>query len=150
MGNYKREKCSRQGGFTLLELMIVVVIIGILAALAIPRMMAVSVRAKQAEAKGILKQIYTEQRAYRQLYDRYFVAGGPADKNNPNTFAPINVEIQLPARYAYTITTADGGIATFTAQATAANPGLDADPAPDTWTIDQNGTLVATSDDAVL
>jgi prepilin-type N-terminal cleavage/methylation domain-containing protein len=150
MGNYEREKGSRQGGFTLLELMIVVVIIGILAALAIPRMMAVSVRAKQAEAKGILKQIYTEQRAYRQLYERYFVPGGPADKDNPNTFAPINVEVQLPARYEYTITTADGGIATFIAQATVANPGLDGDPAPDTWTIDQNGTLVAAFDDAVL
>ncbi len=150
MGTGRQGHNSRQGGFTLLELMIVVVIISILAALAIPRMMAVSVRAKQAEAKGILKQIYTEQRAYRQLYERYFIPGGPASQANPHTFAPINVEVAVPARYTYTITSTDGGVMDFTAEATVAAPGLDGDPAADTWTIDNNGDLVAISDDATL
>jgi type II secretion system protein G len=58
-------KIRNTKGFTLIELMIVVVIIGILAALAIPRFSKASDRAKEKEADGILKQVYTLQQTYK-------------------------------------------------------------------------------------
>jgi prepilin-type N-terminal cleavage/methylation domain-containing protein len=50
--------------FTMIELMVVIVIIGILAALAIPRFSRASNPAKEKEADAILKQVYTLQQTY--------------------------------------------------------------------------------------
>ena len=51
-------------GFTLIELMIVVAIIGILAAIAIPNFLKFQAKSKQSEAKTNLKGIYTAETGY--------------------------------------------------------------------------------------
>ena len=121
--------------------MIVVVIIGILAAMAIPRWWKASERSRQSEAKLILKQIFTNQESYFQAYDGYWIGGAPASAANPDAFAPIWVEIMDNALYTYEIA---GDAMSFTATATA---NLDDDATIDTWTINSNGTLTMVTDD---
>jgi type IV pilus assembly protein PilA len=54
----------RQGGFTLIELMIVVAIIGILAAVAIPAFMRYVAKSKSTEAVMSLRRLYEGSRSY--------------------------------------------------------------------------------------
>ncbi len=58
-------------GFTLVELMIVVAIIGLLAAIAIPNFLKYQAKAKQGEAKVNLKGIYTAELSYLAESDAY-------------------------------------------------------------------------------
>lgn len=72
-------------GFTLIELMIVVAIIGLLAAIAVPNFMKFQARSKQTEVKANLKALYMAQQSYMQatsLYSPSPIAIGFAPERN--------------------------------------------------------------------
>ena len=60
-----------QKGFTLIELMIVVAIIGILAAIAIPNFLQYQARARQSEARTNLGGVFVSETAYLGEQGRY-------------------------------------------------------------------------------
>jgi type IV pilus assembly protein PilA len=68
-----------QKGFTLIELMIVIAIIGILAAIAIPQFVSYRQKGYNTQAKGELKSLYTACQAY--------FADNPAASGNCDTTA---------------------------------------------------------------
>src|SRR5437867_743526 len=57
--------------FSLTELMVVLVIIGVLVLLALPKLLPIVTKAKTTEAKLMLKQVYTLEQSYKFEHDRY-------------------------------------------------------------------------------
>ena len=113
-----------------MEVMIVVVIIGILAALAYPNLEKYLKRARQTEAKTNLSEIYTAQKIYFTLHQSY------ADDIK-------KIDLCLVQGDPYTFTM-EASTNIFKAQA---EGNFDDDDALDIWTIDQDKNLFNTIDD---
>jgi len=110
--------------------MIVVVIIGILAAIAIPKFGEVSRKAKQAEAGPLLKQVVTLQERYKAREGSY---------TGDITQLEGGADLPTAGKY-YNLSVTSTG-ATFCAVATP--NGLGASNGLSTFSMNQNGGLTA-------
>lgn len=77
--NHNSRTSQAQGGFSLVELMVVVAIIGVLASIAVPAVNKYIAKARQSEAKTNLSSLYTSEKAFYAeytIYDSRFEAIG--------------------------------------------------------------------------
>lgn len=91
---HKRE--SRQAGFTLLELMIAVAIVGILAAIAIPSYSQYVENARATDAQGALTSFVSAMERYYTQNGSYLGADGGTAAINATLTAPTIFPSQAP------------------------------------------------------
>jgi type IV pilus assembly protein PilA len=109
------QRIRNRKGFTLVELMIVVAIIGILAAIAIPNFLQFRLKAKTSEAKSNLGAIRSTEVAYFAEWNFYVTGAGPNPRavtdldgakaawNTNTTFSRVGFAPEGQIYYSYTI-----------------------------------------------
>ena len=104
---------KRNFGFTLTELMIVVVIIGVLAAIALPAYRSYVIRAHRADAKNALLAVQLAEEKWRANHTSYTALmtnlgySGDSNQDSPNKYYQVTVTNASTATY--TITAAPQG-----------------------------------------
>jgi type IV pilus assembly protein PilA len=108
----------RRGGFTLIELMIVVGLIGMLVAMAIPSFLRYQLKTKSSEGKTNLAAIRMAETSYHAAMDVYVSAS--LSPNVPSSaarqafvaspgFVSLGWEPEGPGFFTYAVATANGG-----------------------------------------
>ncbi len=120
-------KMKNSAGFSLVELMVTVGIIGLLASMAVPKFSIFKAKAQQAEVKQNLSQIHSLQMSYQ------------FDNSTYGTLAAIGYAAGGTPRYTYTL--AAGTTAVLFTVVGTSNAVLCSGGATDVWQINQDKTL---------
>jgi type IV pilus assembly protein PilA len=110
-----------QQGFTLIELMIVVAIIGILAAIAIPAYQDYTARAQMSEAMSLTSGVRT---AVAESYQNGIGGGASGFTGIDNTTAGLALNTEITGKYVQQVDVADGVITATIVNASPAVQGI--------------------------
>lgn len=131
--NLQKLKNKKLKAFTLMELLIVLIIIGILVLLALPNLMPLISKAKSTEAQLQLEHIHTLEKSYFYMHSKY----SPDLKEI--SFEPAKLASQGGnANYQIEVTTATNN--SFKALATAVTD-FDGDGVFNVWEVDQEKNI---------
>jgi type IV pilus assembly protein PilE len=137
---------AKQAGFTLIELMIVVVVVAILAAIAFPQYRDYVVRSNRAVAKSLLVQVADRQEQF--FTDRKTYASDMTDLGYPDATTIYvdrsgNPSGADPGDALYSVVLSNAGATTFTLTATPLNAQAD-DTKCTAMAINQSGQRTST------
>lgn len=103
---------SRESGFSLVELMVVITIIGVLAGIAVPRFRTFQARSQQAEAKSGLNGLFLSMQAFQANFNQYPVQAQATNPGTTYAAAGFQVGGNNP-RYNYSVISNLGGWSAF-------------------------------------